>query len=211
MFGKTWLWFYYVTVFIILLSYILGLFLFTSVKPNYFILIIYLPGTIILIFLKKTYIKKIEPFFKAFNLNLTKNYDVFKHKELIYKLQNIILKEYLHSNTSLITSKQIREIIKALKYDSSGTDYVYQSLKTSISLLSIITAAFFGSWFGTGANFSGSLQIVIKSLIALVIIAFFFYFIEYSFIKDFVLNKRNKHKRLIRLLENYNLNNFKEG
>ena len=211
LFGKRWYWFYNSSVALSVLAIFFGFsMLLFSKSPNFLWLLLAIPGTTAIFFLVKAYHRRLAPIVKAcncvYNLKIKPNYDIFKDKMVILKIQNVLLNEYVKNNYITLSDVQIRAIIEALKYETSNISYSYQSLTISISFLTIILAAFLSSWFRVTTNFKDFINIAIKSGIFLMIVSFVFFYLEENLIKDFIRNKRNKFKRLIGVLENYILN-----
>jgi len=209
-FGEKWYWFYNVSIAISILIMVFPFIILLNPKiSNYWWLLLCIPAITAIFFLVKAYRKKLAPIVKrcneVLNLKINPNYNIFKDKIVIFKIQNALLNNFVKINYTKLSSEQLTKIIEALKYESSNINYIYQSLAISISFLTIILATFLSSWFRINNDLSNFIDIAIKCGILWMIISFASFYLEKSFIKDFIRNKRNRYRRLIRVLENYNL------
>ena len=209
-FGEKWYWFYNILVSISILTMVFPFIIILNPKiPNYWWLLLCIPAIAAIFFLIKAYRKRFAPIVKrcneVLNLKIDPNYNIFKDKIVIFKIQNALFNDFVKTNYTKLSSEQLTKIVEALKYESSNISYIYQSLTISISFLTIILATFLSSWFRVNNDLNTFINIAIKFAILWMIISFAFFYLEESFIKDLIRNKRNRYKRLIRVLENYNL------
>ncbi len=140
LFGKSWYWFYNIAAMSAFLIMILGFSMILFPKtPNYLWLLLNIPGILSLFYLIKAYRKRLAPIVNRYNsmsnIKIKSNYNIFKDKLIILKIQNSLFSNYIKTNYTDISTERLSKIIEALKYESSNVKYIYQSLTISISLL----------------------------------------------------------------------------
>jgi hypothetical protein len=137
------------------------------------------------------------------------------NKTVIWQKRNVIIREIQLYKLSIYLSfqnnnnrKKILYIIEVLKNEEKHSKYKYQFMQIFLTLVSVIIAAFFAAMTAVTNMFVSWQSVIIffKPIIGFsLLFVLFFWFCETILIREFFEFYNRKHKRLIRLLENYYL------
>ena len=159
-----------------------------------------IPVTIILLTFASLYIRKVN-----WSIILDKYKDKFKFEvynkwdfSIIWIIRDKLLKSFIHKNK--ISDSNIVYIIESLKYKNSSNSYEFKFSYTIIPvILSAITAGFVSYFLNVEMKYK---TLIILSKISILLIVTIFYF-ELFVLKEFILKRNNRYKRLISCLYNY--------
>lgn len=129
-----------------------------------------------------------------------------KRNIIIRQVQQHKLSAYLSAQN--VTIEKVLYIIEVLKSENQYPKYKYRFLQIFITFVTVIIGAFFGAMNAVPNMFSSWQSVItfFKPIIGFsLLFTLFFWFTEAMLVRGIFDSSNRKHKRLIRLLENYYL------
>lgn len=159
-----------------------------------------IPASILLLTFASFYIRKVN-----WSIILDKYKDEFKFEvynkwdySIVWIIRDKLLKSFILKNK--ISASNIVYIIENLKYKNSSNSYDFKFSYTIIPvILSAIAAGFVSYFLNVGMEYK-TLIILTKIFVLLIVTIFYF---ELFVLKEFILKRNNRYKRLISCLYNY--------